>query len=61
MILARMTFADGGFHKTRKRRQDVDRRIDSLVVQLAIDKDLSLCDVTSQVRNWMSDVCSING
>lgn len=28
------------------------------VVQLSVHVHLALCDVSSQIRNWMSDVCS---
>ncbi len=27
------------------------------VVQLSVNVDLTLCDVSSQIRNWMGDVC----
>jgi hypothetical protein len=47
---------DGLLHETREGGEDVDGRVDLLVVQLPVDEDLSLGDVASQVRNGVSDV-----
>ena len=47
---------DGLLHETGKGGKDVDGRIDLLVVQLSIDEDLSLGDVSSKVGNGMGDV-----
>ena len=37
------SLSDSRLHETRKRREDVDRRVDLTVAQLAIDVDLALC------------------
>jgi hypothetical protein len=44
----------GFLHETTERWEHIDRRIYLLIVQLPINKDLSLRDVTSKVRNGMS-------
>mgnify|MGYP006996962807 CR=1 FL=1 len=49
MILSRQLFSNSTLHQTRKRRQDIDRRVDLSVVELSINEDLSLRDITSQV------------
>uniref|UniRef100_A0A2M4D215 Putative secreted protein n=1 Tax=Anopheles darlingi TaxID=43151 RepID=A0A2M4D215_ANODA len=56
VILARHALTDGGLHQTRQRRQHVDRRIDLSVVQLTIDVDLTLGNVTGQIGNRMGDI-----
>ena len=47
---------DGFLHETGEGGKDVDGRIDLLVVQLPIDEDLTLGDVSSKVGNGMCDV-----
>ena len=59
MILARVALTDGRLHQTGQRRQDVDRRADTLVVQLSVNEDLTLGDVTGQIGDGMGDVCPI--
>lgn len=56
MVFARVALTDGGFHETRERGEDVDGRVDALVVQLAVDEDLALGDVAGQIGNGVGDV-----
>lgn len=56
MVLTSTAFTNGRFHETRKRREDVDGRADTLVVKLTINEDLALSNVTSQVRNGVGDI-----
>ena len=56
VILSGKLFSDSRLHKSRERGQDVDRGINLPVVELTIDEDLAFCDITSQVRNRMSDI-----
>jgi len=57
MVASGVAFADGRLHQTRQRWQDVDWRVDTLVVQLTVDEDLTFGDVACQVGNRMGDVC----
>ena len=45
MIFSGMAFADGGFHKTGERWEDIDGWVDTFVVELAVDEDLAFSDV----------------
>lgn len=56
VVLASTAFTNSRFHETRKRWEDVDGRADTLVVKLTINEDLTLSNVTSQVRNGVSDI-----
>lgn len=56
MVFARVALADGGLHETRERGEDVDGRVDALVVQLAVDEDLALGDVAGQIGDGVGDV-----
>mmetsp|Transcript_12769 Transcript_12769/g.19325 ORF Transcript_12769/g.19325 Transcript_12769/m.19325 type:complete len:357 (-) Transcript_12769:206-1276(-) len=56
VIVSGHALADGRFHKTRERREHIDWRVDLSVVDLTIDVNLSLCDVTGQIRNWMCNI-----
>ena len=58
MIVTSTTFANGGLHQTGERGKDVDRRVDALVVQLTVDEDLALSDVSCQIGNWMCNICT---
>ena len=57
MVLARVALADGGLHETGERGQDVDGRVDTLVVELTVDKDLALGNVASQIGDGVGDIC----
>jgi len=56
VILSGKLFSDSRLHESGKRGQDVDGRVDLPVVELTIDEDLSLCDITSQIRDRMGDI-----
>jgi hypothetical protein len=56
MILSRHTLTNGGLHQTGKRWKDIDGRIYLSVVQLTINKDLSLCDISRQIRNRVGNI-----
>ena len=56
MILSGKLFSDSRLHKSRERGQDVDRGVNLPVVELTIDEDLALCNITSQVRDRVSDI-----
>ena len=57
VVFARVAFADGGFHETGEGGEDVDRWVDTLVVQTTVDIDLAFGDVTCQIWNGVSDIC----
>uniref|UniRef100_A0A182QVN8 Uncharacterized protein n=1 Tax=Anopheles farauti TaxID=69004 RepID=A0A182QVN8_9DIPT len=56
VVLAGHALADGGLHQTRQRRQHVHRRVDLTIVQLTVDVDLTLGNVTGQIGNRMGDI-----
>jgi len=56
MILPCQLLTNSALHQTRKRRQHIDGRVDLPVVELPIDEDLALSNVTSEIRNRMCDV-----
>lgn len=56
MILSGESLSDGGLHESGKRWQDVDGRIDLLVVELSVNENLSLSDISGKIWNWVSDI-----
>jgi hypothetical protein len=56
MVLAGHTLANSGLHETRQRGQYVDRRVDLSVVDLTIDVDLSLSNITGQIGNRVGNI-----
>jgi len=56
VILSGKLLSDSRLHESGKRGQDVDGRVDLPVVELTIDEDLALCDITSQIRDRMGDI-----
>jgi hypothetical protein len=56
MILPRQLLTNGTLHQTRQGWQDIDWWINLPVVQLTVDEDLALGDVTSQVRDGVRDI-----
>jgi hypothetical protein len=56
MVLSCAALTDGRLHETREGGQHVDRWVDTLVVQLTVNEDLSLRNVTCQVRDGMCDI-----
>ena len=57
MVLPGHSLADGALHQTRQRGQHVDGRIDLTVVQLTVDVDLALRNVSSEIGDGVSDIC----
>jgi hypothetical protein len=57
VVLARMAFADGRLHQSGEGWENVDGRIDTLVVERTVDEDLTLGDVSSEIGNGVSNVC----
>ena len=55
-LLAIIIDTNGGLHKTGEGRKYVDWWVDLPVVKLAINKDLALSNVTSQIWDGMSDI-----
>lgn len=53
--------SNGGLHKTREGWEHVDWWVDLLVVELTIDVDLSLSNVSSKIRNWMGNIVIWHG
>jgi hypothetical protein len=51
-----VALADGRLHETRERGKNVDWRVDTLVMELTVDENLTLGDVTGQIGNRVSDV-----
>jgi hypothetical protein len=56
VIFSRAALADRRLHETREGWQNVNWRIDTPVVELTVDEDLSLGDVARQVRDRMCDI-----
>lgn len=57
MILTGHALTDGRLHETRERGKNVDRGVDTLVVELTVNEDLALGNVTSQIGDRVGDVC----
>ena len=57
VVFAGMAFADGGFHEAGEGREDVDGWVDTFVVELTINEDLALSDVTCKIGDGMGDIC----
>ena len=45
MVFAGVAFADGGFHQAGEGGEDVDGRVDALVVELPVNEYLAFGDV----------------
>ena len=56
MIFPGQFLTNSALHKTRQGRQDIDGRVDLSVVQLTVDEDLSLRDVTGKIRDGVRDI-----
>jgi len=59
VILSSKLLSDSRLHESGKRGQDIDRGVDLLVVELTIDEDLALCDITSQIRDRVGNICGL--
>lgn len=51
---------NGFLHETREGGEDVNRRVDLLVVELSVDEDLTFGDVAGQIGNGMGDIVVLN-
>lgn len=60
MILSSEALTNGRFHETRQGWKDVNRRANTLVLKLAVNENLAFGNVTSQVRNGVSDICNMS-
>jgi hypothetical protein len=56
VVLPGHVLTDGRLHQTRQRWQHVHWWVDLPVVQLPVNVDLTLGDVTGQIGDWMGDV-----
>mmetsp|Transcript_3470 Transcript_3470/g.7235 ORF Transcript_3470/g.7235 Transcript_3470/m.7235 type:complete len:264 (-) Transcript_3470:535-1326(-) len=56
MVVSGHAFSNGGFHETGQRGEDVDGREDALCVELTVEIDLSLSNISSQIGNRMRDI-----
>ena len=56
MVFASVAFADGGFHETGEGWKDINGWVNTFVVELTVDEDLSFSDVACKVGNRMSDI-----
>mmetsp|Transcript_34359 Transcript_34359/g.77378 ORF Transcript_34359/g.77378 Transcript_34359/m.77378 type:complete len:274 (+) Transcript_34359:236-1057(+) len=56
VVVTRHALTNGRLHETRQRWQHINRRENSLGVQLTIEVNLALGNVTSQVGNWVRDI-----
>ncbi len=56
MVLSSHALPDGRLHETTEGRQYVDGWVYLTIVKLTVDVDLSLSNVSSQIRNGMSDI-----
>jgi len=54
--LAVVVDTDGGLHETGQGRQHIDWWVDLAVVKVTINEDLALSDVSSQIRNGVSNI-----
>lgn len=57
VILPRQLLPDRRLHQPRQRREHVDGRVDLSVVELSVDRDLTLGNVTSKIGNRVGNVC----
>ena len=61
MVFSCIPFSDTVLHQTGQRWEDVDRRIDGLSVERTVKHDLSLRDISGQVRDRVSDIVVRHG
>mmetsp|Transcript_7601 Transcript_7601/g.14104 ORF Transcript_7601/g.14104 Transcript_7601/m.14104 type:complete len:249 (+) Transcript_7601:35-781(+) len=61
VVVTGHAFTDGTLHQTTQRGQDVHRRENLPIVQLPVNVDLSLSNVTREIRNWVSDIIVRHG
>lgn len=56
MVLSCAALTDGGLHETGEGWENVDRRVDTLVVELTVNEDLTFRNVTSQIGDRMGNI-----
>jgi hypothetical protein len=56
VVLTSAALADSGLHQTGQGRQHVNGRINTLVGKLTVNENLTLSNITSQVRNGVSNI-----
>ena len=61
MINSGHAFTNGRFHESGEGWEHVDGRIDLSVVQVSVNKDLSLGDIPSEIGDGMSDIIIRHG
>mmetsp|Transcript_17100 Transcript_17100/g.39297 ORF Transcript_17100/g.39297 Transcript_17100/m.39297 type:complete len:306 (-) Transcript_17100:472-1389(-) len=61
VIVSGHTFSDGGLHQTRQRRKNVDRRENTLGVQLTIQVNLSFRNVSGKIGNRVGNIIVRHG
>lgn len=61
VVLSGHSFSNCRFHETREGGKYVDGRVDLLVVQLTFNEDLSFCDVTSEIWDWVGNIVIRHG
>lgn len=61
MVRSGHPFSNCTLHKTRKRWEDVDWRVDASFAHISVYVDLALSDVASEIRDWMSNVVVRHG
>ena len=54
--LAVVVDTDRGLHETGQRRQHIDWWVDLAIVEVAVDEDLALSDVSGQIRDRVRDI-----
>jgi hypothetical protein len=61
MIWSSHTFTDSTLHQSGERGEHIDRWVDTLLMHLSIDIDLTLSDISSKIWNWMGDIVIWHG
>jgi len=56
VVFAGVALANGGLHETGEGRKDVDRWVDTTVVEGTVDEDLTFRNVASKIRNRVRNV-----
>mmetsp|Transcript_17593 Transcript_17593/g.38076 ORF Transcript_17593/g.38076 Transcript_17593/m.38076 type:complete len:323 (-) Transcript_17593:344-1312(-) len=56
MVITRHALTNGRFHQTGQGGEHVDRWENALGVKLTVKVDLSLCDISSQIRNRVGNI-----
>lgn len=57
MVPSSATLTNSRLHETRQGWQHVNWWVNTLVVQLTVNEDLTLGDITREIGNRMRDIC----